>query len=172
MHSWLHGHTFFNGITANGDTATADIAIRESTVRLSYVKQDGKWKLDRWRAAAVDPTQDGRPSITRGLSVPATVRAYYTAIGSENGAALCGLLSKNEARRLLRDSSEDQPRLACVQALNDFDWAAAKKKAGNARILGSVTAGNGARVRVSNGTRLSLARTRNGRWVIDGLASR
>lgn len=161
-------------LDVDGDEATAIVGLSGARHRFTLVKQDDDWKIDGLRGLArekgTEATADSspKPKIRKGLDARATVDAYYQAIEDEDGAALCGLLSRQFAIQLRGGEKTPNPIADCVQGLQVFDWSKARKTAKGVESVEVTQSGSTATVTLSNGKRAVLKRQKN-RWVIDAI---
>jgi hypothetical protein len=157
-------------VAVDDDKATATVGYQGSRIAFKFVKQDGDWKLNSLRGISVSKKDTAepppKPKIRRGLSARATVDAYYQAIKDEDGAALCGLLSRRLAVEMRGGEKTASPIADCVEGLQVFDWSKTRKAAKGVKSVNVTQSGGAATVTLSHGKQALL--TRHGsRWVID-----
>ena len=158
-------------VAVDGDKATANVAYQGSRTQFKFVKQDDDWKINGVKGLPVDQTtadQDPKPKIRKGLDARETVDAYYQAIEDEDGAALCGLVSRRLATEMRGGKKTQNPIAACVQGLQAFDWSEPRKAAKGLKSVDATHSGGTATVILSNGKQALLKRF-SGRWVVDSI---
>jgi hypothetical protein len=159
-------------VTVDDEKATATVGYQGSRIAFKLVKRDGDWKLNGLRGISVAQDADDKaestpkPNIRKGLSARATVDAYYQAIKDEDGASLCGLLSRRFAVEMRGGEKTATPIADCVEGLQVFDWSKTRKAAKGVKSVNVTQSGGAATVTLSHGRQALL--TRHGsRWVID-----
>lgn len=163
----------FKNVSINGDKSTVTADYAGIPVKAGFIKQGDDWKMDSFRFVAKNETKAPpqsrvEPKIREGLGARATVDAYYQAVDDEDPAALCGLLSRRHAIRVLGGDKRATPIADCVEELQAYDWSKTRKKGAGVKAVEVIRSGERATVTVSSGKRALLTKDK-GRWVVDDI---
>lgn len=168
----------FENVSINDDKSTVIAhfggGAPPPSIKAGFIKQGDDWKMDSFRYVSFGRARDTKtpprfePKIREGLGARATVDAYYQAIDDEDPAALCGLLSRRHAIRVLGGDKRATPITDCVEELQTYDWSKTRKKGTGVRAVGVIRSGERATVTVSSGKRALLTKDK-GRWVVDDI---